>query len=535
LLLVTAVLTVFGRLIFADFSSLDDPYNIYLNPRLNPPTWESIGYYWSHSETGLYIPVTYTAWGLIASLTRVAPDPNGIALNPGGFHLASVAGHVISTLAVLGILGRLLQDRRAACMGAMLYAMHPLQVESVGWAAGLKDVLAGMFGLLAIRYYLRFAQDGKRVAYPTATILFVAAMLSKPSAMMVALIVVLIDRFLLGREWKVVLRCLAPWFGLALVCAVVARIAQDVTGVPAAPLWARPLIALDSLAFYTYKLICPIRLAVDYGHRPAVVLANGLHLWTWSIPAAIGVTLWWNRRRARPIAVGALIFVAATLPVLGLATFQYQFASTTADHYVYLAMLGPALMVGWLVHRWQTGGVMIAVALLIGLMGIRSIVQARLWMDDVSLFENAVSVNPTSRLALNNLGHAYQVAGQMPAAEEQFRRVSELYPDYPEGHSNMAFALEARGAYAEAAAYRRKSIDAIEKQPAAVRSDLMPQLLALGNDLFDLGRYDEAKAVFSRALGMQPNNQNIRSAIEKAENAQRETTMPASSSRPTTQ
>jgi tetratricopeptide (TPR) repeat protein len=535
LLLVAAVAIVFGRLLWADFSSLDDPYNIWMNARLNPPTFSSIAWYWAHPENGLYIPLTYTVWGILAAFARVSPDPNGVALNPNIFHFANVLIHALGTLLVYGILKLLITDRRAACLGALLYAMHPLQVEPVAWAAGLKDVLAGMLALAAIDQYIRFVQVNSRRHYLLASLALVAAMLAKPSAMTVPLIVAVIDWLLLDRSVKAVARSIWPWAVLAALCAIIARIAQNVTGLPEPPLWARPILALDSLAFYLYKLLWPMKLAVDYGHRPSAVMASDSFKITWMIPVAIAVLLWIWRRRVRPLIVACLIFVCATLPVLGLASFQYQFASTTADHYVYLAMLGPALAVAWWVRQARRRDVAVIIATIIGLLGIRSMIQARVWMNDVALFTNAVAVNPTSMLALNNLGNAYREAGQFGAAEQQFRRVSQLYPDYPEGHSNVAWLLELRGELSEAIEFRRRALAAIAQQPPELRSSPAPQWMGIGNDLYMLGRYAEAKDAFARALALRPGDADLISALEKTEQKLNEATQPATTTAPVMQ
>src|SRR5206468_1327381 len=117
----------------------------------------------------------------------------------------------------------------------------------------------------------------------------------------------------------------------------------DVTGIVPAPLWARPLIVGDSLAFYLYKLLFPIRLGVDYGHRPEAMLRETWFYFAWLVPAVVAVLVWLARRRAPWLAAAAFAFVLAILPVSGLATSLFQFTSTVADHYLYLAMIGPAM------------------------------------------------------------------------------------------------------------------------------------------------------------------------------------------------
>jgi hypothetical protein len=167
----------------------DDPDTIARNPDLNPPTFGSVLKYWNpaHPYMDLYVPVTYTVWAAIAALTRrAAPDPAGGGwLSPFPFHAASLVLHMLATVLVFAILSRLLRARgapgpaaeRSAAAGAILFSIHPLQVEAVAWASGLKDVLGGTLALAAIHLYLRSeAPEGKPVArrraYLAATVRF---------------------------------------------------------------------------------------------------------------------------------------------------------------------------------------------------------------------------------------------------------------------------------------------------------------------------------------------------------------------------
>src|SRR6266850_1541204 len=155
--IVVITVVVFGRIAGDDFMYWDDSGTIHHNPRMNPPTVEKILWYWSHPEMGLYIPVTYTVWGGIAAMARLdRADEFGIRLNPWLFHSASILVHVGSALMVFLILRRLVKSDGASLVGALVFALHPVQVEAVAWASGLKDLLCGFFALLSIWHYMRF-------------------------------------------------------------------------------------------------------------------------------------------------------------------------------------------------------------------------------------------------------------------------------------------------------------------------------------------------------------------------------------------
>src|SRR6267378_78163 len=139
LLLAILTLIVFGRIATNDFTYWDDAGTIHHNARLNPPTAQKVLWYWGHSELGLYIPVTYSVWGVLAAAARLdAPDEFDISLNPWLFHAASLIVHVGSVLLVFRILRRLIGRDGPSFAGALLFAIHPLQTETVAWASGLK-------------------------------------------------------------------------------------------------------------------------------------------------------------------------------------------------------------------------------------------------------------------------------------------------------------------------------------------------------------------------------------------------------------
>jgi hypothetical protein len=383
IIVIVASLVVFGPLATADFTNWDERFNIWANPRLNPPTLENIAYYWRHSAFGLYIPLTYTVWGVLAHAAYLdQPDQMGARLNPWLFHSANILIHVISALVAYAILHRLVRDRRAACIGALLFALHPVQVEPVAWVAGTKDVLSGMLALIAVWQYALYAQDdplcaphaasecaggasdlqrprkmqilsGRSTLCPAtkarmwhfgvATGAFVLAMLAKPSVMLLPVIVFAIDLLLVRRPLKLILGMLWPWIVLSIGCAILTRINQPAIGVPPAPHWSRPLIALDSIAFYLYKLVWPMQLGIDYGRRPQVIIERGWVWFTWIVPTSLAIAVWVKRRRYPELLAAMVIFVAGVAPVLGLITFLFQYYSTTADHYLYLSMLGVGL------------------------------------------------------------------------------------------------------------------------------------------------------------------------------------------------
>lgn len=516
LLIVLCILAAMGNLATNEFSSWDDQYNIWQNPRLNPPTIASLADYWKAPALGLYIPLTYTVWGILACTARLStPDAQGITLNPWVFHSANLAFHMLSALVVFGIIRRLYCDRAAACVGALVFALHPVQVEPVAWAAGLKDVLCGMLTLLAVWQYLIFAQEpALRWRYALATIAFVLAMLAKPTALVAPLIVFAMDRWLLGRPIRKIMPVLLPWAALSLVCAIVGRIAQPAIGVAPAPLWARPLIACDALAFYLYKLLWPAELAIDYGHRPAAVMGRWWFYLTWIIPLGLAAVLTAKRRRYAELFVATVVFAAGVMPVLGFVTFLFQQFSTTADHYLYISMLGPALAAAWAVKRFNRTIALGLASVVLILFGARSFDQGRYWYDDVELFSHTLRINPRSFMAMNNLGRTYQLRGDPDRAEPLLKKAIELWNDYPEPHLNLAELYQTRGQLGKTVYHLKRAAEIMLLRPPQIRPDLVPLLNDLAGNLIELGRYDEAGQYIQIALKMRPQNPNTLKSLQ---------------------
>src|SRR5580692_1666332 len=181
LLIVATTLCAFAYLISCDFTEWDDSQTVSQNPRLHPPSLHNVGYYWTaagaQAPMGLYIPVTYTFWSFVAAISRNAPF----------FHAANILLHILAALAMFELLRVLIRHDWAACAGALLFALHPVQVESVAWVSGAKDLLCGLFSLIALWQYTLYAEQrpSKRRHYAIGILCLILAMLSKPTAIVV--------------------------------------------------------------------------------------------------------------------------------------------------------------------------------------------------------------------------------------------------------------------------------------------------------------------------------------------------------------
>jgi hypothetical protein len=463
LLLLAAV--VFGRVCGHEFVNLDDPQFIAANENFLPPTLPSLADHWTSPHRHLYAPVTMTAWWLIAKVALIGGDGEPYALNPWLFHAASLIVHVVNVLLVRRIVRAIVRDDLTAVLAAAVFAVHPLQVETVAWASELKDLLAACFSLTAIVAALRASEGDPQPAsrsaawWVAAFVAAVAAMLSKPSAAVLPLILAAI-LWLAGRSLRQWWIAMVVGLCLTIPVAYVARWAQPAVSVTPPPLSQRFVVAADALAFYVGKVLWPIPLGPDYGRTPAAVLASPARYWTWIVPVAVTAAALLSRRRG--LIAAWSVFVLGVALNVGLLPFDFQAVSTVADHYAYLSLLGVAIAVAYAAANRR--GVVVAGTVIVVILSAVSFVQAGRWRDSIVLWRHAIKVNPRSNLAYGNLGAALMDARDVPGARPPLRRAAELDPSDPFAHLNLARALlltgDTEGATRSlldmAAAYRRR-------------------------------------------------------------------------------
>jgi tetratricopeptide (TPR) repeat protein len=327
-----------------------------------------------------------------------------------------------------------------------------------------------------------------------ATCLFAAALLSKPSAAALTLMVLSVDLILLKIPASRTAPRLASWFVLAGASLILMRSLQPPIAGDNGPLWTRALVAIDSLVFYLGKLVSPVGLSADYSRTPGYVLSGASIRWLWIVPACIAGLLIWKPRRVVLACVS--LFVLGLLPVLGLVPFEFQRLSSVADRYAYFALIGPAVAIGVLVlHR--TVWMPVALGLLL-LLGWRSHVQLATWRDDVTLWSHAARVNPRPIVAISNLAVLAAERGDTAEARRLFERMIELDPRRSNGYIGVGSLLMNGGDVGEAVLWFGRAIDA---EPT-----LAEPRLWMGDACRLLGDVPAAEACFAAALDRQPDS-----------------------------
>jgi len=528
---------VFAQVAGFELLQYDDRANVTDNPHLNPVTMSGVAEFWSAPYAGLYAPLTYTFFAgeaVLAERPATASEPRH--LDPRVFHLGNLLLHVGCVLLVFDLLRLLTASNAAACAGSCLFALHPLQVESVAWVTETKGLLAAFWGLAALVLYVRFAQAsasrealpvriGDRTSgsligspawyYTAATAAFVLALLSKPTAVAVPLVALSLDVGLLRRQWSKALPAVLAWLAMAAVLVVATQRAQPAgaLAIEHVDVWQRPFVAADALVFYLRKLVWPWPLGPDYGRTPSVVLGSLIGKLAWLVLAVLAVAIYWLT--GRRVAWTALaIFAAALAPVSGLLPFGFQGMSTVADRYMYLGMLAPALLLAWALSRGAPRVAWAAVGTVIAGLAAFSFWQTSLWHDDGTLFaHNLERVNGESHVAFNNLGYALQrraAAAPTPAektallqtAAGHFDRARQLRPEMDEAWQRLAYAQRLLGQLPEAEATFRQFLAQRPTSPAGHYN--------LGTLLAQQNRAAEAIEEFRAAIALRPDYANAR-------------------------
>ncbi len=515
------------------FINFDDGSFVHQNPWFLPPTLSKLLHFWREPYMHLYAPLTYTVWGLLVPLSFTGAQPGATwEMSPLPFHAVNLVFFVGSVVFVYAILKRLTRHDWGAFAGALLFALHPAQVESVAWVTCLKGVLSGFFFLAAIHFYLLYcendAKEGSRSNHKRASffyllgfVCFALALFAKGISVILPIWLATIGYFILKRPPRKLLRELTPWCVLSAIFVVIALLVHPApSSLISATQWERGLIGLDSLRRYLAILFLPVNLTVDYGVRPEAVLKSAwlyptLFLWL----AAAAALVWDYRRRGNPwLLVGVVLFVSNLLPVSGIRPHDMILYSTIADHYLFLSLVGPALWLAWIVSRFGSRrGVGLALILgfllLFGLSGR----QERFWRSNAALFLHVLEINPASWLALDGLGDEFVGRQDLQSALALYEKALGLHPLAKE-YSKAGTTHFKLGNFENA--YQALTRAAALQPTSAVIA------FELGRTLAKLGRFPEAQAEAIRSAKLAPGWELPRSLLSYLQAAEKSNSKP---------
>jgi len=513
-LLVLAVLAVFGQTAHFEFVNYDDPAYVYENARVaSPLSCQGLAWAFSHLACSLYHPLT---------MISLMFDYQVHGLDAGGYHLTNVLLHAASAVLLFLIILQMTGALWRAAFVAAVFAIHPLRVESVAWVSERKDVLAAFFFILAIGSYLRYVRKPHSLGrYLTVAGFFLLALLSKPTAVTLPFVLLLLDYWPLGRfaprnstrasdrpmdgpRYFGIPRRLflekIPLLALAAAVCVVTFVAagKAVASLGDVSMPVRIANAAVSCCIYLRQMVWPAWLAAFYPYPE-----QGRALWITvlaflllTLVSAGAFSLW----RRRPwFFVGWFWYLGMLVPVIGLVQ---DGAFAHADRNTYLPQIGLYLLLTWavadLAAAWRCRRVILG-GLSAGILGALTYcahAQTSWWRNSESLWNHTLSCTSANSFAHYSLGIALGQKGRGDAAIAQYRQALEINPDFVLARSNLGAAFDQQGDTDQAVAQYRMAL-AIQPDNAQIRVNL-------GNVLSEKGQFVQAMEQYHKALAINP-------------------------------
>jgi tetratricopeptide (TPR) repeat protein len=495
---------VYAPVLRHEFVNFDDDHYILDSPGVRLGlTPRGIAWAFGSGYGANWFPLTWLSWMFDYSIW---------GLDPRGFHLTSLLLHCGNAVLLFLVLARLTGAALRSAFVAGVFALHPLHVESVAWAAVRKDVLSGLFWILTMAAYGRYAERPSRRRYWLVPLCLALGLMAKPMLVTLPFVLLLLDAWPLGRlrteagggidpaRLRAALLEKAPLFLLVMLSSAVTLAVQRGSGalVETYPLGVRLANALVSYLDYLRTAFWPAGLAVYYPH-PGDSLSAARSGLAFLVLAALSALFLAHVRTRPAVAVGWLWFLGTLVPVIGLVQVGEQ---ARADRYMYIPLIGISLVVAW--------GVPLALARLgmpraappilagLGLTALAAVtsVQLRVWRDSTTLFSHALRVTKHNALAHLNLGIAYSNQGRIREAESHLAEAIRLHPGSAEGHAALGevYARERRSAEAE-----RHLAAALRLDPASSRTRE-----SFGRLLLEQGRIGEAISQFREAVAADP-------------------------------
>jgi len=440
-------LAVFSQVLWHDFIDFDDPAFVTLNHNIRAGlTAEGVRWAFSSGYMANWMPITWLSHMLDVQL---------FGLDPAGHHFVNVLIHAASSGLLFMFLRRTTGAPWQSAAVALLFALHPLRVESVAWVAERKDVLSAFFGMVTLYAYARYAEMPGPGRYLVTLASFALGLMAKPMLVTLPVVLLLMDWWPLRRfpeKQNSTIRLIIekiPFLLLSTCSSIITYMVHQSFGevFQGYTLWAKIARACVSYVVYLLKMIWPTKLAVIYPfslYPPSalkvVISACFLLLIT------VGVI--WLRRRSPYLIAGWLWFVVTLLPVIGLVHIGQH---SVADRYTYIPLIGVFLMIAWgipqLTDKLRLQGYAIgilAITILVAMI-IGTSLQLRHWKNSYTIFSHAIAVTEGNWVAHNNLGLYVMDKGKIDQAITHFKLSIKAKPSYVPAHINLGVALYRQG------------------------------------------------------------------------------------------
>jgi tetratricopeptide (TPR) repeat protein len=508
---------IYAQVINHQFISLDDDLYISNNPMVaGGLTLAGIKWAFATFHAANWHPLTWLSHMLDSQL---------FGLDAGWHLLMNALIHVLNALLLFYFLRRATASVWQSAVIAALFALHPLHVESVAWAAERKDTLSAFFGLLTLIAYARYAQSRSWKRYGIVALTFALGLMAKPMLVTWPFVLLLLDWWPLGRlEWKPadgiksllqkslpLVREKIPLFCLVAGSMILTYAAQSRGGAVRAlveePLSMRVANAIVSYAGYVLLTFWPVNLAVYYPFSPE-------NLPAWKVAGAFAllafVTIIAIRQATRRpyLIVGWLWFLGTLVPVIGLVQVGGQ---AMADRYHYIPSIGLFIAIVFAAadfaasRRARRGAIAaVAIAALV-ILSARTWAQAGLWRDSATLFTHTLSVTKNNLVIQYNLAHILGRQGKLDEAASHFSEALSINPDFYDALINMGITLADQGKVAEAIGYYER---ALTVEPNSVKAHTQ-----IAQALFSQQKAEAALPHFYKALELAPNDPDVRANL----------------------
>jgi tetratricopeptide (TPR) repeat protein len=460
-------------------------------------SWSGLGRIWFEiGATQQYYPLLHSAFWIEHCVWGDASV---------GYHLVNILWHVISACLLVSLLRRL--GIPGAVLVGIVFALHPVCVESVAWISEQKNTLSTVFYLASAIAWLKFEDQRLPKRYVVAIVWFIAALLTKSVTATLPMAILVIAWWRRGRiSWQHDLLPLFPWFVLGLGAGLTtAWFESTQIGVKSAEFnisfLSHILLACRVVWFYASKLVWPANLIFFYPHWTI----DTSSLWQWLFIVATVITLtaliWWQKRNRSPLAA-ILLFCGTLFPVLGFVKVYPFIFSYVADHFQYLASLamvsfiGASAWHGFTLLRWPRWTGLGLAAILTAILGMLTWQQCGMYRDVRTLYTTTLERNPESWVANLNLGIVLDETGETEKSLSYLKRALELKPAFPETLNSLGNVLNRLGRSSEALPLLNQAIRLEPRFAAAYNS--------LGATFMNLDRVNDGTLAFRQAVELDP-------------------------------
>jgi tetratricopeptide (TPR) repeat protein len=503
--LTVVTLAVYGQVSGFDFVNFDDPLYILENHHIQSGfTLDSIRWAFGTKHNDLWNPLVWLSFMF---------DYKLFGLNAGGYHVTNLILHILSSLLLFWLFHRRTGAIWKSAFVAAFFALHPLHVESVAWVSERKDTLSAFFWMLTLCLYVRYTEKPAVKRYLFVLFSFACALMSKPMAVTLPVVMILLDYWQLNRIEQplknnnytggTIMRQLkekTPFFILSAIAVIVALYNPDVTAGKLIPIGDRAANALVTFVIYLEKTFLPYHMAVYYPFpsRIPVWQVIGAAL----LIALISVSVMVMVKRLPYLFVGWFWYVITIAPVIGMIQVSVSAPYAMADRYHYLPSIGLAVILAWgipaLIQREdiQKRILIPAGIIVIAVLAVLAWIQCGYWKNSTALWNHALKVTKDNYIAYGNSGVVLTEQGKYEEALKYFNEAIRIKPDY-----DILFIN--RGAvYAELGRYQQ-AFDDFNKA-LLLKSHNVNFYKIRGSVFYKLGRYENAVQDFTRAIYLGP-------------------------------